>query len=168
MEIEMDQEMDTEPTRNKYVNQGANVRTLRTILGVKQETLAEELGTTQQAISYLEQRPVIKKDMLGKIANVLNIPVKIIEELEENPLSVVIENNHFESGSYMGNGVANTGVVENDQIQTKHNEPHIYPLDKVSELSNEISSLYERIIQLEKERSSFLEQLLKEKGKKEE
>lgn len=65
----------------------------------------------------------------------------------------------------MGNGVGNTGVIENDQIQTKHNEPHIYPLDKVTELSNEISSLYERIIALEKERSSFLEQLLKDKKK---
>lgn len=139
MEIEMDEDMEMEPKRSKYVNQGANVRTLRNILGIKQETLAEELGTTQQAVSYLEQRPVLKKDMLVKIAQVLNVPVKIIEELEENPLSVVIENNHFENGSYMGNGVGNTGVVENDQIQTKHNEPHIYPIDKVTELSNEIS-----------------------------
>lgn len=139
MEIEMDEDMEMEPKRSKYVNQGANVRTLRNILGIKQETLAEELGTTQQAVSYLEQRPVLKKDMLVKIAQVLNVPVKIIEELEENPLSVVIENNHFENGSYIGNGVGNTGVIENDQIQTKHNEPHIYPLDKVTELSNEIS-----------------------------
>lgn len=165
MEIEMDEDMEMEPKRSKYVNQGANVRTLRNILGIKQETLAEELGTTQQAVSYLEQRPVLKKDMLVRIAQVLNVPVKIIEELEENPLSVVIENNHFENGSYMGNGVGNTGIIENDQIQTKHNEPHIYPLDKVTELSNEISSLYERIIALEKERSSFLEELLKDKKK---
>lgn len=165
MDIEMDEDREMEPKRSKYVNQGANVRTLRNILGIKQEMLAEELGTTQQAVSYLEQRPVLKKDMLVRIAQVLNVPVKIIEELEENPLSVVIENNHFENGSYMGNGVGNTGVIENDQIQTKHNEPHIYPLDKVTELSNEISSLYERIIALEKERSSFLEQLLKDKKK---
>lgn len=165
MEIEMDEDREMEPKRSKYVNQGANVRTLRNILGIKQETLAEELGTTQQAVSYLEQRAVLKKDMLVRIAQVLNVPVKIIEELEENPLSVVIENNHFENGSYMGNGVGNTGVIENDQIQTKHNEPHIYPLDKVTELSNEISSLYERIIALEKERSSFLEELLKDKKK---
>lgn len=60
MEIEMDKDMEMEPKRSKYVNQGANVRTLRNTLGIKQETLAEELGTTQQAVSYLEQRPVLK------------------------------------------------------------------------------------------------------------
>ena len=76
-------------------------------------------------------------------------------ELDENPLSVVIENNNFESGSY------NTGIIENDQ----YNQNTIHPLDKIMELNKQATDLFERMLAVEKEKSALLEQLLKEKGK---
>lgn len=146
------------------VNQGANVRKLRQIMGMKQETLAEMLQTTQRVISRIEQRKVIADDTLEKIANALNVSPKIIQELEENPFSLIIENNTFKDGSYMGNGVGNAGVIENDQVQNNHNNQQIHPLDKIVEMNKETTALYERMLTVEKEKTALLEQLLKEKN----
>lgn len=134
------------------VNQGANVRKLRQIMGMKQETLAEMLQTTQRVISRIEQRKVIADDTLEKIANALNVSPKIIQELEENPLSLIIENNTFKDGSYMGNG----GMIENNQ--------QIHSLDKIVEMNKETTALYERMLTIEKEKTALLEQLLRKKN----
>lgn len=139
------------------VNQGANVRKLRQILGIKQEALAEMLGVAQPVVSRLEGRQVIEENTLMKIANALNISPRIIQGLEENPLSVIIENNTFEQGSY---NETQAGTIDYDN-ENHHNNNN--PLEKVVELSKETGSLYERILALEKEKSALLEQLLKEK-----
>ena len=148
-------ERETEEKTGKNVHQGANVRRLRNIMGVKQSSLAEMLGTTQQKVSRIESQRVIEQNMLIQIANILHVSPKIIEELDENPLSVVIENNNFESGSY------NTGIIESDQ----YNQNTIHPLDKIMELNKQATDLFERMLAVEKEKSALLEQLLKEKGK---
>lgn len=149
----METEMDEIQTKN--VNQGANVRKLRQIMGMKQETLAEALHTSQQKISRIEQSRVIEPQTLTKIADILNVSPKIIQELEENSNSIVIENNTFQSGS------SNTGFME---IQHDNNDNRvIHPIDKVVELSKEHAALYERILAIEKEKIMLLEQLLKEK-----
>lgn len=88
-------EKETEEKIQKNVHQGSNVRKLHNIMGIKQSSLAKDLGTTQQAVSRIESQRVIEKDTLIQIANILNISPKIIEELDENPLSVIIENNNF-------------------------------------------------------------------------
>lgn len=76
-----------------------------------------------------------------------------IQNLEENPTSIVIENNTFQSGS------SNVGVVEQD-----HNiENQIHPVDQLMALNKEKSSLYERMLAIEKEKNALLEKLLKEK-----
>ena len=43
----------------KPVHQGKNVKRLREICGMKQETLAVQLGLSQQAISQLEQKEAL-------------------------------------------------------------------------------------------------------------
>lgn len=148
-------ETEIDDTQSKTINQGANVRKLRQILGVKQETLANALNTNQQKISRIEQTRLIDEPTLIKIAEVLNISPKIIQELEENPTSIVIENNTFQSGS------SNTGMME---IQHDNNDNRvIHPIEKVTELSKELSSIYERMLAIEKEKIAILEQFLKEK-----
>lgn len=149
-------ERETEEKTGKNVHQGANVRRLRNIMGVKQSSLAEKLGTTQQKVSRIESQRVIEKDTLLQIANILHVSPKIIEELDENPLSIVIENNHFEGGSY-NTGIDNSG--EGNYYNT------IHPLDKIMELNKQSTDLFERMLAVEKEKSALLEQLLKEKGK---
>lgn len=151
MEIEM--ETEAEDFKTRYVDQGANIRTLRQILGLKQETVAKGMGMTQQALSRLEQSPVIKEPTLTKIAEILNVSPKIIQEMENHPTSIVIENNTFQPGS------SNTGIVERDNNDNRT----IHPMEKVIELSKENASLFERLLAIEKEKITYLEQLLKEK-----
>lgn len=152
-------ERETEEKTRKNVHQGANVRRLRNIMGVKQSSLAEKLGTTQQKVSRIESQRVIEKDTLLQIANILHVSPKIIEELDENPLSIVIENNNFETGY---GSIGNLGIIQNDQ----NNENTINnPLDKIMELNKQATDLFERMLAVEKEKFALLEQLLKEKGK---
>lgn len=54
-------EKETEEKTGKNVHQGANVRRLRNIMGVKQSSLAEMLGTTQQKVSRIESQRVIER-----------------------------------------------------------------------------------------------------------
>ena len=141
--------MNTENVKDRNVHQGTNVRRIRQYEGMKQETLANELGVNQQCISRLEQQPVIKKEYMEKIAAILKVTPEIIENMEETPISVVIENNNFENG-----GIGYIGEV---------NELNQHPLEKIIELTKENTSLYERMLANEKEKAALLEKLLNEK-----
>ena len=72
--------------------------------------------------------------------------------MEENPTSIVIENNTFQSGS------SNVGIVENQRDNIVN-----HPVDQLMVLSKEQASLYERMLTIEKEKNALLEMLLKEK-----
>ncbi|MBC8603193.1 helix-turn-helix transcriptional regulator [Parabacteroides acidifaciens] len=144
--------METEDIKTGNVHQGANVRKFRQLIGMKQEVLADLLGINQQSVSRIEQKRVIEEDLLVKIANILHISPEIIQKLEENPTSIVIENNTFQTGS------SNVGVVEQQRDNIVN-----HPVDQLMELNKEQASLYERMLALEKEKNALLEKLLKEK-----
>ena len=101
--------MEPENIKTKNVHQGANVRKLRQLVGMKQTTFGEMLGMNPQSVSRLEQKRVLEEDTLFKVANILHVAPEIIRNLEENPTSIVIENNTFQTGS------SNVGVVENQR-----------------------------------------------------
>ena len=145
--------METENIKTKNVHQGANVRKLRQLVGMKQTTFGEMLGMNQQSVSRLEQKRVLEEDTLFKVANILHVAPDIIRNLEENPTSIVIENNTFQTGS------SNVGVVEQDQ----NIENQIHPVNQLMALNKEQASLYERMLTIEKEKNALLEKLLKEK-----
>lgn len=149
-------EKETECKTNPKVNQGANVRKFRQFLNIKQGDLAQQLGLSQQMISYIEQQKLITNDLLVKIAEALKVPVELIEKLDDNPMSVIIENNTFENGSL--NSTTNINEGTNTNVDN-----NIHPIDKVMEIAKETASLYERIIALEKEKLTLLEQSQKEK-----
>ena len=129
--------METENVKDSRVHQGANVGKIRRYEGMKQITLANELGVSQQFVSQLEQQKVIGKDYM-----------------EETPISVVIENNNFENGS-INSGIGYAGEFNDQKI--------IHPVEKIIELSKENASLYERMMANEKEKVALLEKLLNEK-----
>lgn len=146
--------METENVKDSRVHQGANVGKIRRYEGVKQTTLAKELGVSQQFVSQLEQQPVIGREYMDKIASILKVTPEIIENMEETPISVVIENNNFENGSN-NNGIGYNGEVNDNRI--------IHPVEKIIELTKENASLYERMMANEKEKVTLLEKLLNEK-----
>ncbi|MDR0543284.1 MAG: helix-turn-helix domain-containing protein, partial [Dysgonamonadaceae bacterium] len=62
---------------------GHNIKRLRSILDIKQESVAFALNMTQQNFSVLEQKQEIEHALLEKIAQIMNIPVDLIRNFNE-------------------------------------------------------------------------------------
>lgn len=141
--------MDTTDRKGKRTHHGHAVKRLRQTLGIKQGALATDLGLSQQAISTYEQKKEIEHEMLQRFAKVLHVSVELIRDLEEDPVTIIIENNTFEKGS-----IAN--VVGNNTNNYNN------PIEQIIELNKEKQALYERMLELEKEKNSWLQKFLRE------
>ena len=120
---------------------GRNISRMRELRGMKQEALAQAIGTNQQAISGIESSETVDPAKLKEIAKALGVTVEAIENFSEE--SVFNFFNSFYDNS------SNTGAQGN----THNNHCTFNPLDKVVEL-------YERLVQVEKEKVEYLEKLL--------
>ncbi|WP_437371091.1 helix-turn-helix domain-containing protein [Maribacter litoralis] len=121
---------------------GRKIGRIRELRGMKQETLAEELGISQQAVSKIEQSETIENDKLEKIATVLGVSKEGIENFsDENILNII-------SNTFTSN--------DSSTINAINVQPNFNPLDKVVEL-------YERLLKAEQEKNAYLEKLMKEK-----
>lgn len=129
----------------KTVHEGRNVKRIREILGIKQDTLAMELGLSQQAISALEQKEALDKDMLEKVAKALKVPAEAIKSFSDD---IAI------------NIIANTF---NDHAVNMNYQCTINPLEKYIEAMEENKKLYERLLETERKKVALLEKML---GKK--
>ena len=145
--------METKENPLKNRHHGHAIKRIRHTLGIKQDALAIDLGISQAQISSYEQKKVIEKDMLEKFAKALNVAPEFIRELEEDPVTVIIENNTFENKE--GNNIAYLG---NDNSTNTYN-----PIEQILELNKEKTALYERMLELEREKNAILEKLLKER-----
>ncbi|MDQ1097573.1 MULTISPECIES: helix-turn-helix domain-containing protein [Chryseobacterium] len=130
--------------QDKKIHQGRNIKRFREMLGIKQEALAFDLNCSQQKISIIEQKETVEKDMLEKIAGLLNVPVEAIENMEEDQAVNIIANT-FDNGSIL-NGI--------------NYNPSFHPIDKVLQLHEEKIALYERMLKEKDEMMAKLEQYL--------
>ena len=127
--------------KNTRMHLGRKISRLRELRGMKQDTLALELGISQQSVSKLEQSEVIEDSTLEKIALVLGIPADSIRNFDEEKMIYNIQNNYENSN----NSGANIGY------QVTFN-----PLEKVIELYEENRKLYEKLLASEKEKVELL------------
>lgn len=121
------------------------------MLGMKQETLAYELGEdwTQKKISQLETKEKIERDILEQVAKILKVTPEAIQQFDaDNALNII--SNTFTSHDSSTLNAINHNCTFN-------------PFDKLVEVYEENKKLYERLIQVEKEKVVYLEQLLKDK-----
>lgn len=81
---------------------GRNVSRIRTAREMKQETLAKALGISQQAVSRMEQRPVIKDDSLAKIAEILDVPLATIKACDQKFIISNIITDHKHQSPFLG------------------------------------------------------------------
>ncbi len=65
---------------------GRNIRKVRELLEVKQESLAELLKVSQQTISKIEQTEYLTDKAIERIANALNIPATVIVHFSEQAI----------------------------------------------------------------------------------
>lgn len=118
----------------KTIHEGRNVKRIREILGIKQDALALDLGLSQQAVSALEQKEALDKDMLEKIANILKVPAEAIKNFSDEVAINIISNTFHDNAVNM-----------NYQCT-------INPFDKMIEL-------YEALLKSEREKIALLEKM---------
>ena len=125
--------------RKRPVHLGDHVRRMRMALGVKQTTLANELGTTQQNISRIEQEEEVDEATLEKIATVLGVSAEAIKNFDEEAAITIISSTLHD----------NSGSVNYNCTLTFN------PLEKIVEL-------YDALLKSEREKNELLERMLKE------
>lgn len=147
--------MQTTEERERRTHHGHAVARLRKSQGMKQSTLGELLGVDQSSISLYEQKEVLEDELLDRIAAALSVSPELIRNLEEDPLTIIfennVENNTFENNDKVTNNTGNYSAEDNSTNTFN-------PLDKIAEL-------FERLLESEKEKIALLEKLLKDKDK---
>jgi len=129
-------------TKPKHI--GRNISRIRELRGIKQEALAIAIGVSQQTISNIEASENVEEEKLEQIAKELGVTSEAIKNFsEENVI------NYFNTFNDQSSGF-NTNCTFN-------------PLDKLLESHEENKKLYERLLNAEKDKVSFLEKLLKDK-----
>jgi transcriptional regulator with XRE-family HTH domain len=125
------------------IHQGRNVKRFREMLGIKQEALAFDLGNdwNEKKILMLEQKDVIKDDILDQISNSLKIPVEAFQNFDEEQAVNVIAN------TFGNNGI---GYQRNDN-------PTFNPIEQVLKMHEEKIALYERMLKEKDEMMARLE-----------
>lgn len=132
-------------TKPKHI--GRNISRIRELRDMKQEALAIALGMSQQYISTLEGSENIDDEKLTKIAEALGVSIETIKNFSDEAVFNII-----------GNTVTNH---DNSALFQFH--PTFNPIDKLIESYDENRKLYERLLESEKEKISYLEKLLKNK-----
>ncbi|WP_144603932.1 helix-turn-helix domain-containing protein [Algoriphagus algorifonticola] len=124
---------------------GKKIERIRILKGIKQETVAAELGVTQGAISRMEQSEDIDDEKLNRIAEVLGVSTELIRNFNEEAAVNIISN------AFHDNSTLN-GLLFN---------PSFNPVDKLIELFEENKNLYERMLETERSKIKLLEDQLK-------
>jgi len=114
--------------KSKVPTIGRKIERIRMLKGIKQETLASKLGTTQGAISKIEQSKEIDPAKLKQIADALEVSVEAIENFSEEAAINNIQNTFYDNA-----------------VQNFFN-----PIEKIVEL-------YERLLESERQRNELLE-----------
>jgi transcriptional regulator with XRE-family HTH domain len=133
--------METAEKTNR-THLGRKISRIRELRGMKQETLAAELGISQQAISKLEQSEEIEDSTLEKIAKVLGVTAEAIKNYSDEAVINNIQNNY-------DNSIIHGGPTVNHNCTFN-------PLDKLMQALEANKELYERLLASEKEKNELL------------
>ena len=133
-------------TATKTSHIGRKISRIRELRGMKQEALAAELGISQQSVSSLEQSEHIEDEKLEKVAKALGVSRDAIEHFSEEKAINYFSTFHDNSVNHGNNSYCTFN-----------------PLDKLVQAYEEKEKLYERLLQAEKEKVTYLEKLLDKK-----
>ncbi len=136
-------------TAQKHV--GRNISRIREMRGMKQETLAELLGVSQQKVSLLENADELEDTKLEPIAKALEIPLEALKNFSDEAFFNIIANTYN-----------NTSNDNSTLIASSLNYyPTFNPLDKLLESYEQNRRLYERLLESEREKSRVIEELMR-------
>ena len=136
-------------TLTKPNHMGRKISRIRELKDMKQEALAQAMGTNQQAVSILENSETIDDEKLKEVAKALDVSVEAIKNFsDEGVINYFNTFNDSVSNSSFGQG-------------TYNNECTFNPLDKLVEVYEENKKLYERLLKSEQHKIEYLEKSLK-------
>jgi transcriptional regulator with XRE-family HTH domain len=122
---------------------GKKISRIRELRGMKQETLAEQLGISQQAVSKIEQSESIEDIMLDRVGKVLGITSEGIRKFSEE--AAINYFNTFNDSS--------TGAFQNYHCTFN-------PLDEIQKLNAEKDNLYKALLKEKDEKIALLERVI--------
>ena len=129
-------------TESRTPHVGRKIRRMREILGVKQDTVADELGISQQAVSKIEKSEQVDENTLEKIASTLGVSPGAIKNFSEDAIFNQLHNTLHDNSSLVN-------------YQCSFN-----PIDKWAEAVEENKKLYEKLLKSEREKVTLLEKML--------
>ena len=119
---------------------GRKISRIRELRGMKQTTMAIELGIAQQNVSKLENRDEIGDELLERVAKVLGVRPEGIRNFQEEDLQEII-----------------TCMKTKEEKEMLINyAPSFDPMEKIVELYDEKVKLLERLVKSEQEKVEFL------------
>lgn len=123
---------------------GRKISRIRELRDMKQEALAIALGVSQQTISNIENSETVEEETLQKIAEVLGVSREGIQNFSEEAVFNIISN------TYHNNSSDNSTLI----ASSLNYQPTFNTIEKIVEL-------YERLVQAEKDKVTYLEKLMK-------
>lgn len=132
-------------TKPKHI--GRNISRIRELREMKQEALAQAIGVSQQTISTIENSESVDEEKLQQIAEALGVSAEAIKAFSEE--AVINFFNTFTDNDFSNSQGANFAPYSSNNCTFN-------PLDKVVEL-------YERLVEAEKDKVTYLEKLLNNK-----
>ena len=127
---------------------GRKISRIRELRGIKQETLAQELGVSQQTVSRIETSESVEEDILAKVAKILGVTTDTIKNFSDEAVF-----NYF--NNFSDNSI-NQGPIG------AHNTCNFNPLDKLMEVMEENKKLYERLLESERAQNELLKKMIKD------
>ncbi|MCR5862692.1 helix-turn-helix transcriptional regulator [Flavobacterium sp. J372] len=115
---------------------GRKISRIRELRNMKQEALAQAMGTNQQTISILENSELIEDEKLAEVAKALGVTVEAIKNFSEEAV-INYFNNIYDNDFSHSHGAFGHHCTFN-------------PLDKLVEAYEENKKLYERLLEAER------------------
>ena len=128
------------------VHIGRKISRLRELLGMKQETLAEKLGISQQAISKIEQSGHIDEATLEKIAKALSLTKEAIQNYKDDMILQWIQQ-HTVTDSSVTSAVNNSCTFNS--------------FDEIKRLNDEKDELYKALLKEKDDKIALLEKTVR-------
>ncbi len=128
-------------TSTKPTHLGRKISRIRELRGMKQDTLAAELGISQQAVSKLEQSEEIEDSTLQKVAKALGVTAEGIKSFNEEAIFNIISNTYHNSSNDNSTLIASS----------LNYQPTFNTIEKIVEL-------YERLLASEREKVELLKE----------
>ena len=125
---------------------GRKIGRIRELRGLKQESLAEALGISQQSVSRIEQNDQIEDATLERVAKALGVTPEAIKNFTEESAIYNIQNNYDSATNNVG--------------QNTHHHCTFNPLDEIKKLNEEKDALYSALLKEKDEKIAMMYKLI--------